>query len=276
MANPYTKVYKSIYTVTDLTWFEKLFLCEICSLHVSKGCDASNKYLAGLFGVKSQAICRTVNKLVEKGYLQDKKLNNGFHIPTKKCNQLLQLTVTECYKNSNEMLQQCNEMLQDTIVYNKNTNKKGDKEEAPPPESSNSEKPNLSDDAKNATTEKPNPQKFAPSKEQLMYAIMASMDETHIGRMDASERKNLEKLFYKIRNHLEDIKKNVQKMPEWNVSQMEVIEHFKTFCNNLDDYTKNNNFTTRYLRFNYADLRKKAEQKGRTVKPIIKSNLLKR
>lgn len=265
MAKPFTKVFKDIYTVTDLSWFEKLFLCEICSLHKNGGCNSSNKYLAEVFGVKSQAICRAVNRLVKNGYLQDKKLNENYHIPTKKCNELLQLDVTERYKNSNEMLQQSNESLQTHLINNNKTiNKKEDK------------KASALEKSKKQNQHR---QKIGPSAQEQMYAIMATVNEVHLESiMSKSESKDLLNLFHEIKKHLQG-KKKKEGFANFGVSQIEIIQHFKSFCTGLDDFVKEKRFTTKYLFHNYIKLQKDVymNQSGNKAKITVDtSRILKR
>jgi hypothetical protein len=255
----------TILSDSNLTMWERVLFAMICNWHESEGeRELSQKWLCERFGFIGEKknnkgnLSRYIKNLIEKGYIEKK--SKGVYIPLK----VIKTTTNKSCQNDNKKLsKQQPEVINLTTTHHISNIKevKGVKE-APPPESSNSEKPNLSDDAKNATTEKPNPQKLGPTIYQKMYAVMVSMDDTHIGSADSTEIGNLKKLFFKIRDYLQAVKKKSGN-PYWNAAPDEVLEHFKDFCNGLSDFIKRERFTTAYLNRHYADLRKEAMQKNR-------------
>ena len=65
---------KSIYLDERLSWTEKILLVEIDSLDQSKGCFASNSYLANFLGVSEWTVSNSISKLKELGYVKTQML----------------------------------------------------------------------------------------------------------------------------------------------------------------------------------------------------------
>lgn len=60
---------KEIYLNKELTWTEKILLCEIGSLCTEEGCSASNEYFADFLGVTERLVQLALAKLKNLGYV---------------------------------------------------------------------------------------------------------------------------------------------------------------------------------------------------------------
>ncbi|MCP4161627.1 MAG: helix-turn-helix domain-containing protein [Deltaproteobacteria bacterium] len=63
---------KEVWLDNDLTIHEKVFLVEIDSLDMEKGCYASNQYFANFFNISTKRASTIINALVKKKYIKSK------------------------------------------------------------------------------------------------------------------------------------------------------------------------------------------------------------
>lgn len=66
----YLNLHKDIRFDRDLSFGERLFLAEICSISQTSKCDYSSRHLGKIFGVSHQTILNWIEKLVEKDYIE--------------------------------------------------------------------------------------------------------------------------------------------------------------------------------------------------------------
>lgn len=61
---------KDIYLSKELNWTDKILLIEINSLDNENHCTASNAYFAEFIGTSERSISRSINKLIQLGYVK--------------------------------------------------------------------------------------------------------------------------------------------------------------------------------------------------------------